>query len=658
MKQKNYFSRNEHILVCLSSSPSNAKVVKNAAQIANALQCSFTALYVRTPAFDNIKDSDRQRLEYHINLAQQHGANVVTVYGDDIPGQIAEYARLSGATKIVTGRGTAVKKHFWSAPALTEQLMITAPDVDILIVPDRQTYSDYTEKALSLPGRLIPSAVDIAKVFLILIASTATGIAFQRFNFTESNIITVYILGVLISSLVTQSHTCSVIASLCSVLLFNFFFTEPRLTLHAYAAGYPFTFAIMLIASLITGTLATRLQDNARQSTQAAFRTQILLETNQMLQKAESDTDVLKITANQLMKLLERDVIAYPYSKNRLSEGIYSFTSPGKKNPFGYFTEENGAMHAMKTGRRTGAGTETMQDLKGLYLAIKTDENIYGVIGIYINNNPMDSFESSVVLSILGECALALDNRNNTREKEEAAVMAKNEQLRANLLSTISHDLRTPLTSISGNASNLISNYQRMDDITRKHVFTDIYDDSMWLINIVENLLSVTKIEEGRMNLNLSSELLDEVISEAITHISRSRPDRKISVNIKDELLIAKIDVSLITQVIINLLDNALKYTPSSCDITVTARRKDNRAVISVADTGPGIEDKDKIHVFEKFYTGNKKIADSRRSMGLGLSLCKSIINIHGGEISLSDNTPHGCIFSFTLPLNEVELHE
>lgn len=236
--------------------------------------------------------------------------------------------------------------------------------------------------------------------------------------------------------------------------------------------------------------------------------------------------------------------------------------------------------------------------------------------------------------------------------------MAKNEQLRANLLRSISHDLRTPLTSISGNASNLISNGNDIDDITKKQIYEDIYDDSLWLINLVENLLSVTRLEEGRMNINLTTELVGDVIDEALKHVHVKSEKQKITVIQPDDLLLAQMDARLIVQVLINLLDNAIKYTPSDSQITITAKRNGSMVCISVADNGLGIPDEQKSRVFDMFYTGANRISDCRRSIGLGLSLCKSIINAHGGEITIVDNIPHGSIFAFTLPVGEVEIHE
>ena len=349
----------------------------------------------------------------------------------------------------------------------------------------------------------------------------------------------------------------------------------------------------------------------------------------------------------------------YSVKEDKLSKGaLFPVEPDGIGDNLFTSDEHTAACWVLKNHHRAGATTETLNKAKCLYMAIRINERIYGVVGIHINGRPLDSFETSILLSILGECALALDNNRNAKEKELAAVLAKNEQLRANLLRAISHDLRTPLTSISGNASNLLSNYDKLDEETRVQVFTDIFDDSQWLISLVENLLSVTRIEEGRMNFNMSVQLMDEIIDEAMKHINRKAKEHCVTVSCKNELMLVRVDAKLIIQVIINLVDNAIKYTPEGSDICIMAGIKDDYVVVDVADNGQGIPDAIKSHVFEMFYTGGNKIADSHRSLGLGLYLCKSIIDAHGGEITLKDNRPSGCIFSFKIPLEEVKINE
>ncbi len=648
----------EHILVCLSASPSNAKIVKTAATMASAFGGSFTALYVQTPDSDKLDEENKNRLQDHIRLAEQLGADIATAYGEDVSFQIAEYARISGVTKIVIGRSNIKRRHFWNRPTLTDKLTEIAPNLDIHIIPDNITNSKYRPSSHSLLRSLIPYPKDIFITVLILAIATILGLSFYSFGFTDSNIITVYILGVLLTSLFTKGYTCGIIGSLVSVMLFNFFFTEPRLTFHAYDSGYPVTFAIMLVASVITGTLASKLKSHAKLSAQAAFRTKVLLDTNQLLQKAQNDEDIINITATQIMKLLNRSVVMYSVKEGKLTKGsLYSSQSVNLEDLF-TTTERNAAEWVYLNKHRAGASTNVYSKAKCVYFSIRINNNIYGVIGIRIKGKPLDAFENSILLSILGECALAMDNRRNAKEKEQTAVLAKNEQLRANLLRAISHDLRTPLTSISGNAGNLLSNKDKLDEDTKMQIYTDIFDDSEWLISLVENLLSVTRIEEGRMNFNKSIELVDEITEEALRHIGRKSTEHKISVIHKDELLLANADAKLIVQVLINLIDNAIKYTPVGSEIKVITEKKNGYASISVIDNGNGIPDNIKPHVFEMFYTGDNRIADSRRSLGLGLALCKSIIGAHGGELTLTDNQPQGCIFAFTLPLGEVKIDE
>ena len=652
------YHTDEHILVCLSSSPSNAKIIRTAARMARAFRGSFTALFVETPATAEMSDDDKKWLRENMRLAQQLGAHIETSYGEDVPYQIAEFARLSGVSKIVIGRSTAARKSIFSKPTLTERLISDAPNLDIHVIPDASVGNTYQKRANKTLRITAMPVRDVAKSILVLLSATLIGYAFYTLGFSEANIVSVYIFGVLVISVITTNRFCGVAASIVSVLVFNFFFTVPRFTFHFNDPNYLVTFPIMFMVALLTGSLATRLKDNAKQSARAAYRTKILFETNQLLQKEFDEQSVVKATAGQLLKLLKKDIVIYLSDGKKLADPIIFRTPDSDQCELVSENEEAVAAWVLRNNKHAGATTDTLSSANCLYLAIRVNQQVYGVVGIAMNGIPLDSFENSVLLSILGECALAMENIKNAREKEEAAILAKNEQLRANLLRAISHDLRTPLTSISGNANNLLANYQKMDDATRKRTFTDIYDDSMWLINLVENLLAVTRIEGGQVHLTQSVELMDEVITEALRHINRKSKEHTIRVSSSEELILARIDAKLIVQVIINLVDNAVKYTPAGSVIEIHTEKDAHWVIVSVSDNGPGIPDEQKSHVFDMFYSGANKIADSRRSLGLGLSLCKTIVTAHGGTISVADNHPRGTVFLFTIPAGEVELHE
>ena len=651
----------ERILVCLSSSPSNGKIIRTAAQMAEAFNGTLTALFVETPLAGKMGKEDQERLKGNIKLAKQSRAEIETVYGDDISFQIAEFARLSGITRIVIGRSAAKKKGIFAGTSLVEKLIDHAPEMEIYIIPDSQMGPEVIRKWNRLAQKNDFSLKAAVQSAGILFAATAAGWMFEKLKLTDANIITVYILGVLLISIVTEGWFYSFSATIASVLVFNFLFTAPRFTLRAYDRSYPFTFAVMFLAALITGSLASRLKQHAGQAARDAYRLKVLLDTNQLLQQAKGKSEILEGTAQQIVKLLKRETVIYDVRNGKLGQPLHTIPQGGEILVEDETCEEQAAVWALENNRHAGTGTDHFKQAKRQYLAIRVNSTVYGVVGIMIQKQPLDAFENSVLLSILGECALALENDKNVREKEEAAILAKNEQLRANLLRTISHDLRTPLTSISGNANNLLYNESCLDEQMRRQIYGDIYDDSMWLIDLVENLLSVTRIEEGRMQIRQSAELVDEVIREALKHTGQSRTGRTIKVEEEDELILAKMDARLIVQVLINLIGNAVKYTPQGTDITVQVKKEkteNSQVIISVCDLGDGIPDDRKERVFDMFYTGGDQVADSRRSLGLGLGLCRSIINAHGGKIWISDNIPHGAVVTFTLPAEEVKLNE
>ena len=651
-------TQQEHILVCLSSSPANKTIIQAAARMAEAFKGEFTALYVETSQSQRMDEEDRSRLRSHVRLAKKLGAKIETTCGDDIAFQISEFARLSGITKIVIGRSVTERSHFWGKQPLTEQLIANAPNMDIYIIPCQMAETaGFSRK--NIQSALVLSVGDITKSILGLAVASCIGTLFEQLGFDEANIITVFVLAVLIISVTIRNQIYSLIAAIVSVLVFNFLFTAPKYTLVAYDRGYPVTFLIMFVAAFLTGTLASRMKRSSRQLAHVAFRTRVLFETNQLLQQKKTRNEIVSATAHQLIKLLDRDIIFYLVKDGKLGTPKV-FRTEGDDIPEAYTSleEKKAAQWAFDNNRHAGATTRNLSHASCLYLAVRVNDTVYGVVGIVIGNQPLAAFENSILLSILGECALALENEKNAWEKQEAALLAKNEQLRSQLLRAISHDLRTPLTSISGNASNLLSNSPSFDEATRQSLYQDIYDDSMWLINLVENLLSVTRLEEGRLNQNMSAELVDEVVKEALNHVDRKSSEHTITVSHEDEFLLARMDAKLIVQVVINLVNNAIKYTPAGSHIAVATRKDGKWAVIAVADDGPGVPDENKQKLFDMFYSGANRIVDSRRSLGLGLSLCKSIVNAHGGTITISDHVPHGAVFTFTLPAEEVRLTE
>lgn len=648
----------DHILVCLSSAESNKKVIRTAARMAEAFHARFTALYVETSQSNNQVKTDSAGLRENFRLAEQLGAQIATVYGDDIPLQIAEYVKTSLVSKIVLGRSPNRKGRF-SKSTIVDKLTALVPSIETYIIP----YSQLSLKNRFQMFRYEPlfSIMDVTKTLTILFVCTLAGLWFYELGFREANVITLYILGALVNAMITQGRIYSGITSIISVLVFNFFFTDPRFSFQANDPSYIVTFIVMMVASFITSTLTMRIREQARHSAQKAYRTEVLLETSRKLQQAMNSDAIMEETARQLVKLLDKTVAFYPVNNGKIMTPLL-IPKPGlTSEQLQDFTGDKERLVAdwvLRNNKRAGATTDTFSNVRCLYLAVRGGDEVYAVAAIDVGeHSSLEVFEKSLIIAMLGECGLALEKEFLSERQKSISIQIQQEQLRANLLRGISHDLRTPLTSISGNAGILISNSSVLSEEQKKSLYSDIYDDSVWLIQLVENVLAISRIENGTLNLNFQAELIEDLLSEALQHIKRKKDEHTLRTMVQDELLMASMDSRLIVQVLVNLMDNAMKYTNSDTLITISARREKDMVLFEVADQGPGIPDDYKPRIFEMFYTLNNK-TDGRRGLGLGLSLCKSIVQAHGGAIGLRDNDPHGAIFYFTIPVSEVNIHE
>ncbi|MGN0986157.1 MAG: DUF4118 domain-containing protein [Candidatus Enterenecus sp.] len=648
----------EHILICLSGSPSNAKVIRTAGRMAKAFHAAFTALFVETPEFSSLSEEDRRRISANVRLAEELGARIATTYGDDPAVQIAEYARISGISKIVLGRSprrTGLRR----SEDLVDRLNSLAPDLDIYIIPDQKAGRQTRPAGVRRTQERF-SAVDTLKMLAVLGACTLAGYFFSYLGFSDTNIIMLYLLGVLVISMVTTGRSYSLAASVLSVLIFNFFFTAPYFTLRS-DPGYIATFGIMFLVALLSSSLTIRVKTQAKMNADKAYRTAILLETSHKLQGAEGAQAILTIAAGQLGRLLERDLVVYQADGQGglLPPMCFPFAEETDLSPLLTPPERAAAEWVLKNNKHAGATTNTLPGAKCLYLSIRGTGGALAVAGIAVEpDHPLLSFEKNLMVALLDECGLALEKELTMREKQRAEAQADQEALRANLLRAISHDLRTPLTSISGNASILMERADQLEPEKRQSLLAAIYDDAMWLISLVENLLSITRIEDNRVNMKMEPELLADIFAEALSHLDRNADRHHIRVDLPDDMLMADMDARLMVQVVINIVNNAVKYTPEGSHITLSAQRDGGQVVVEVADDGPGIPEGAREKLFDMFYTANNERGDGRRGLGLGLALCKSIVTAHGGTIQAADNPPHGTIFRFTLRASEVTAYE
>ncbi|MGL5541620.1 MAG: ATP-binding protein, partial [Erysipelotrichaceae bacterium] len=592
------------------------------------------------------------------HLAEQLGAKVVTSYGNDVVEQIAEYAKVARVSKIVLGRTNTRRNFFFVRESFSSRLTNMAPNLEIFLIPNSYNDEPFTRNR-KLRMHTVGLSWDVFATLSVLAFATVVSTKIRHFSFSETSIPMLYLLGVLFVSLATQRKAMSILYSLGSIVIYNYYFVAPFNTLFVYNSEQFVTFFIMFVTALISSSLTQKVKDAARSNAKKSYRTEILLETSLKLQNSNTADEIAAHITAQLGKLLEKNVCFFLGNPVLNPTPIASYLRKGSEGEMQLNPQEIGvAEWTFKNNKHAGFSTTTLPGARCLYLAIRNGVKVFAVVGIDMERKEIPAFEKDVMGAILNECALALEKNELIQEQQHTHLKLEQEQLRANLLRSISHDLRTPLTSISGNASILLDQDSKIEEQQKQKLYLDIYDDSMWLINLVENLLSVTRIENGTMNLNMQPELLSDVISEAIKHINRRNVDHVLSIVEEDDLLVANMDAKLIMQVIINLVDNAIKYTDVGSHITISTWKQRDEIIVEVRDDGWGIPDEQKAKLFEMFYTVENQVADGRRGMGLGLALCKSIVEAHGGQLSVHDNVPTGTIFRFCLKAQEVYIHE
>ena len=540
------------------------------------------------------------------------------------------------------------------------------------------------------------TAIEAALTLASLLAATLLGFWFDSLGMGEAPVVIIYVLSVQVVALVTTRRLHCVIATAASVLLFNYFFIDPRLSLHAWGPQYPGAFAVMGIVALLSSTLAMSLRHHAHLAQENSRLMAFLLQTDHLLQDCSSADQIVDAAGRQLAALLGRDVVWYEATDAGLTpvrffspaEGEETVgETPGSSGRDGDRMGSGGAhstavaprtpvpapahptqaslppdvplelpvaMRALENGVPAGRGTDGFAAASGLYAPVGDPHHPDGVMGIVVGDHDLTPGQRDVAMAVLGETGLALGRERATRERQRAELRARNEQLRADLLRGISHDIRTPLTSISGSADVLLSSGDRLAPSERDRLLRGIRDDATWLVATVQNLLAITRLQSGGVRPNLGLELMDDVVEEALRHVDPRVSRHRLTVEPSRGVCLVRVDASLMVQVVVNLVNNAVKHTPDGSSIVISLHREGDSVVTTVCDDGPGIPAADRERVFDSFYTVGRERADVGRGFGLGLSLCRSIVTAHGGTIGVGARQPHGSAFWFRLPACEL----
>ena len=424
------FSAGEHVLTCISASPTNAKVIRAAARLAYAFHAEFTALYVETHSLQNMDEKAKKRRDENIALARALGAKVATVYGENVPKQIAEYAKVSNATKLVLGKTNHKMTIGRTRSALVDSINLSAPHLDVYIIPDLDHEPKKNQKYTSVTGvtRKIGklTGMDVVKTVSIMLLCTILGIVLRELGMTEANVVMVYLLGVMVTATMTKGYLGSLLASVLGVILFNYFFTAPTGSLAVYDTSYPVTFVMMLFVSLFSSYMMNKIQGNSELNAKRYYRTEILLSNSQKLRRCFTREEVSNELASQIQKLMNFTVITYLQEDGKIGEpsvylrkGIDENMQDQLRLNYTARTEKGVVNWVFNNGHRAGCTTHTLPDANGIYLPVMDGENVLAVVGMILEERrEIGSFEYDVISAMLTEAALVLERIAKIEELE------------------------------------------------------------------------------------------------------------------------------------------------------------------------------------------------------------------------------------------------
>ena len=476
-------------------------------------------------------------------------------------------------------------------------------------------------------NNFIKNILKIAGIFFLIMLMAFSFNATT--NIRNENIFLIFLLGVAIGVVETKSFYLGIILSILFVLSFNFFFTEPIYTLKMYDANYYISFALFIIVAFICSSLTRRLQKQIEIS-----------EYNK-----ELSTKLYKIAHGFLNLAGFREICLY--AEKNLTKLLNKKSKIILKNFKNIKPEEKKYLELITEGFYDK--NIFTPDKQKIY-PLKSKEEFFGILIIDCSEGNIDSKENLLVDTIISQTVITLEREFLNLANEEKNINIEREKLKTSLLRGISHDLRTPLTGIAGGAGFLSLNFSEIDKDTACSILKDIENDAIWLSEMVENLLNMTKIQDGKLTINKKKEVVDDIISESVSKVIKRKEEHQVIIHKTDDILLVPMEGKLIIQVLVNLLDNAFKHSHPHSTVTLDIVDNKEKVIFRISDNDGGIKENDMDKIFENFYSANKEISDKKRGIGLGLSICKAIVNAHGGEIKAFNNNEGGATFEFTLP--------
>ena len=631
----------ERVMVCVGPSPAGARLVRAGHRLAGQLAAPWVVAYVETAAQRSLGEEDRARVAQTLRLAESLGAETVTLTGTRMSDEILAYARSRNVSKLVIGKPT---RGFWQRVflgSIVDTLVRGSGEIDIYVISGDGTPTP-TRRARTRPraGRPVPYAAAIA---IVLSSTLLAWLMFPRFEL--SNIVMVYLLGVVVVSM-RFGRAASALASVLSVAAFDFFFVPPYYTFAVSDSQYLVTFLVMFVVALVISGLTVRTRDQAEAARTQERRTAALFSLSRELAAAREIPPLLEAAVRHLIEVFGgRIVILLPDATGRLEQRA------GQLAPFNMDASDLAvAQWAFEHRAAAGSGTDNVPGAQMRFEPLASSRGVVGVVGMRpAEPHAFDAPEQEHLLeTFVSQVAVAVDRALLADEAQAAQVRVEAERVRNALLSAVSHDLRTPLTAITGAASAALEGEARIDAVTRRELLESIRDEAERLNRLVNNLLDVTRLESGSLQLRREWIPVEELVGVALARLAAPLRERKVTARLPEDLPPVHVDGLLVEQVFINLIENATKHTPAGQPIDVEARREGNEVVVEIADRGPGLPAGQEQKIFDKFYG-----VGAGSGAGLGLTISRAIVEAHGGRIGGQPRPGGGALFRFSLPAGE-----
>lgn len=640
----------ERILICVGPSPTSAKVIRAAKRMAVSLHAEWIAAFVEMPSLRGMSRRDRDQLQRNFRLAERLGAQTVTLSGHSAAEELVNYARQRNATKIIAGKPDRPWWYDVISRSLVDQLLRLSGDIDVYVVRglpgedtarrDPAVAQTQTRSAQKRRGWLWAA---ITPAFCTLLAA---GLLAVWPTFALANLVMIYLVGVVYVSS-RYGRPAAVLASVLSVAAFDFSFVPPRFTFAVHDTQYLLTFAVMLGVALLIATLTSRIREQAEASRQRERRTEALYRMTDALAGTNGLQGIADTAMRHVQEIFQsRIAVLVPDESKALTVRAASDDTIGRSSK-----DAGVAQWAFDHRQIAGRGTDTLPASEALYVPLAASHGPVGMLALHHDDpaHMLAPAQRRLLEAVVDQIALAMERDQLAQSARKARLEAETENLRSSLLSSVSHDLRTPLAVITGASSSLLES--RPDSESQRELAQTIHDESQRLTRLVGNLLDITRLEAGAVTLNRDWQSLEEVVGSALARLESQLSGRVVRTDVPVDLPLVQFDGVLIEQVLVNLLENAAKYTPPASTISLSARPAGSDVVVEVGDEGDGLDVGEQHRIFEKFYRGGR--SRGQRGAGLGLPICRAIVTAHSGRIWAENRQPpgHGAIFRFTLPL-------